>query len=343
MPDLYRKSDSTTTSEVLPPEIKIVQGTSQGSPEGAKMGQFYNSISGECFDEFDFIFVDRDKTRTYWGRETIEDEPPLCWSPDADSNVSANGDNCLKCPHRADNAASLPPAVRRTKCLVHYTIKGIKLPNWEPFMMRVTGISTGEFMRLMSNFLYNPALRNPETGKPMYHSVVVPAKTAKVVTPSGPSYALKFGMFKPIAEQDVLSTSLSVSAELLGQGDALLQLEEGTPENTSQEIKTETPPPASIQPPKVRVINDTPPQTQALKDADSLYEKDTGETEKKKEKRFIGYLEDGKEIYAGDLVPAGAVVLKEKPAPKIAAPAQSANIPPATPPKKATPIDIGSL
>ncbi|MFH1031092.1 MAG: hypothetical protein V1767_00775 [Chloroflexota bacterium] len=347
MPDLYRKSDTTSSSEVLPPEIKIIQGTTRDSPEGAKIGQFCNAISSEFFDDFEFIYVDRDKTRTYWGRDTIEDEPPLCWSPDADSGFSADGKDCSKCKDRLDNAASVPANVRKTKCLIHYTIKGVKLPNWEPFMMRVTGVSVGEFMRLMSNFLYNPALRNKETGKPNYHAVIVPVKTEQIKSPAGISYGLKFGMFKPIKEQEVLTASFSISAELLGQSN-VLQLEEGETldeeaENIPQEIKQE-PAPA----PTIRTI--TPPaQSQATRDAESLYEGNRATTPK----ILIGYLEtDGREIYAGDLVPAGTRVLKEKPAPiketQTITPKDVGTITvkspaPAPPARKATPFDISSL
>ena len=346
--DLYRKSDSTNTSEVLPPEIKIIQGTTRDYPAEAKQGQFLNPISGEFFDSFEFIYVDRDKTRTYWGRDTVEDEPPLCWSPDSDDNQSADGKDCRKCEFRLDNAASVKADVRKTKCLIHYTIKGIKLPNWEPFMMRVTGISVGEFMRLMTNFLYNPKLRNPETGKPMYHTVVIPVSTVKTTTPSGISYALKFGMFKPIVEPEIIGAAFSVSANLLGQPDAVLMLDEGT-EIPDSEGTVQAPAPQAPAPPAPK-INEIPAASQATKDAETLYEGNKGTPAKV----FVGYLANGKEVYADDLVPAGSTLLKTKPAapvtpakppapPAVAKPPTPAAAAMAKPPANPAQIDLNSL
>ena len=343
MPDIIRQSDNISNNEVLPPEIKIIQGTTANPPQGSKPGQFMNTITNETFDDFEFIYVDRTITRTYWGRETIEDEPPQCWSPDANSNQSADGKDCLKCPYRLDNAASVTAAQRRSRCVIHFTLLGMRLPNWEPFMMRINGISTGEFMRLLSFFKYNPALRNKETGKPDYHSVKVPAKTVSSTTPSGTAYALKFGQIVPLDDKTT-EFSLVMSAEMLGQGNALMLPEEGTPDNSGQVENTQKQITESA-PPQVRVINQEPAKV------------------------LIGYLEtDGREIYAGDLVPAGTRVLKEKPVPPAVtketqaitpkdvgkvetimkkenppAPPTTA-APPATSAKKtAKPIDIGSL
>ncbi|MGA2669844.1 MAG: hypothetical protein ABSF21_00250 [Dehalococcoidia bacterium] len=310
MPDLIRQSDEAGSNEVLPPEIKIIQNTTSNKLAGSKAGQFMNTITNEVFDNFEFVFVDRTATRTYWGRETIEDEPPTCWSPNVNSYESADGKDCRKCQYRLDNAASVTATIRRTRCCTHFTIMGMKQPDWEPFMMRINGISTGEFMRLMSFFKYNPAIRDKETGKPMYHVVKIPVSTVETKSPAGTAFSLKFGQIQPL-DNETVELSLSLSAEMLGQSNTL-EIGEGDNQETEtnkdvqslyEENKNTALPAAA--PPRVRVINPEPP--------------------KQSDKIFIGYLEDGREIYTGDLVPAGARILKEKPA-----------APPATEPKRET-------
>jgi hypothetical protein len=228
MPDLQRESDTMDSSRILPPEIKIVQGSSRNQPADSKVGQFYNSVSGESFDSFQMVYVDMEEGRRFWGRETIEDEPPACWCPNTKFNQSADGQDCTKCVNKLDYAFSVPASERKKKCCIYHTIKGILLPDWVPFMLRITGNSEGEFSRLMSFFKYNPTIRDKQTGKPLYHMVIIPVTTEKVTSPSGPSYALKFGKYTFFEDPEEIRYSLLASASMLGQANLILA--EGTEE-----------------------------------------------------------------------------------------------------------------
>lgn len=255
MPHIERQIDNAGPGEALPPEIKILQGTSK-IPEGAKAGQFID-IAQQTFDTFNFIFVDRAKTRTYWGRETIEDEPPACSSLNADSYEAMDGSDCHKCDKRLDVAASVSASQRRAKCVIHYTIYGIKLPEWIPFMTRVNGISTGEFLRLESVLTYNPALRDPKTKETLWHIVVIPVSTVLTNTPAGSAYALKFGQITILKEETDKTLAFNLSAAILGQSNLLL--EEGQTEN----VPATPPAPFTVQAqtipqPNIRTIESTP-------------------------------------------------------------------------------------
>jgi hypothetical protein len=318
-----RESDNVSPDELGKPEIKIIQGTTSNFPAGGKQGQLFNTQTGQLFDNFEFVWCDRKKERIYWGRDSTDNTPPACSSDNADSMVAVDGTDCKTCPHRLDNPGAVTQEVRKTKCVVQYTIFGLTLPNFDPFMLRVIGMSIKPYIDFFSAVNANKALRD-EGNHIMWHLIKIPISTAPTLSAKGQkTYALKFGSPIPLNTEDA-NLTFNMVADALGHPEAILQIEGGeeTVENTTPALPA----------PKITEI---PVKSQAEKDAETLYEGNKGTPTKV----FIGWLATGKEIYAGDLVPAGAVILKEKPTPKPPAPvttppaAIKPPAPPVAPPK----------
>jgi hypothetical protein len=260
MAELNRRVDTFGPDDHVLPEIKLIQGTTTGKAieKNGKPGQFFNTVSEEIYpDGFDFVFVDCRKTRTFWGREVIGDEPPSCSSMDADSYVSNDEKDCHKCPNRLDHPWSVSASERRKKCTIGYNVMGILVNDWTPFIMRITGISSQEFMKLLTRYAYNKGLRNEENNAKIdYHKVKVAVSSKQQQTTSGVTYALRFGEFTPFEDKNTEEYLLSFTATILGQGDLLPEgTTEGEPPATeTQETKT-TEQKQETKSPEVRVIN----------------------------------------------------------------------------------------
>ena len=70
-----RKLDTYGSEDMAVPELKLVQnvGMEYAKSIGAQPGQFFCPLTDEIMDELKIIVVDIQMTRTYWGREEIED------------------------------------------------------------------------------------------------------------------------------------------------------------------------------------------------------------------------------------------------------------------------------
>ena len=122
-----RNIDSFGHDEMATPELKLVQNTGgdDAKSAGAHPGDFYFPLTGEIIGGatgLDVIIADVIKTRTYWGRDDIGEDPPQCASVNDRYHKSMDGQDCLKCEKRADMPGMMDKAERRSKCLAGYNI-----------------------------------------------------------------------------------------------------------------------------------------------------------------------------------------------------------------------------
>lgn len=198
------------------PEIKLIQsvGGDEAKQQGAVPGDFYCSMTGEIIHETGFDIVvtgPAKKTRTYWGRSELTDEPPECSSEDG--VMSVNGDVCAtSCPNKAYNDAPYMLAAdqRRAACLPNYHIVGIMLSNMMPVMIRCSGISSQAAKELNTLLMFHKAVR----ANPLKAKICVTAVKKK--TASGEAYALKFSQPSPISEREIIQELAEIGETLLG-------------------------------------------------------------------------------------------------------------------------------
>lgn len=180
-----RMLDSYEPGEMALPEFKLVQavGGDYAKSLGAKPGQFFCS-DGTTTDELEIVVVDIQATRTYWGREEIEDSSPDCASLNAKSMKSITGENCSTCPHRCDTPWLLKPQERRQMCNLSYIIMGINTADFMPLIIRAGGISALPVRQLITQLRLNRALRGD------YHRAIVGITSRRKKTSAGEAYAL---------------------------------------------------------------------------------------------------------------------------------------------------------
>lgn len=215
-----RRMDEFDNEDMAIPEIKLVQnvGGDEARAAGAEPGDIYLSLTNEIFKEgLDIIVVDMQKTRTYWGRTDISDEPPTCASLDADSELNMDGESCKDCEHRCDTPWLIDAAERRTKCLLNYNILAVKLDTQIPVLIRTSGISTKAVRELISQLRLNKALRNPEEKTIVdYHRAIVNVSSQKKKTASGDAFAFIFRAKNLVQEKEQATELLQLSSQLLG-------------------------------------------------------------------------------------------------------------------------------
>lgn len=228
---IHRRMDDFAPDELSIPELKLIQNvggdqakTATATREAAAVGDFYLGITDEVIkgeEGVDVILVDMLKTRTYWGRDDIGDEPPTCSSPDAGSFTSANGDDCHQCPFNAFNEAPwlLSAQERRTKCLVNYHLLVFRVSDNMPMMIRATGISTGAARNLLTTLKLNKKLAG------QYHKAVIHVAPIKKKTASGEAFAFVFTLAGLLQNEAQIAESYQLSAALTGQN--ALQLASG--------------------------------------------------------------------------------------------------------------------
>lgn len=223
-----RAMDSYGTEDMTIPEIKLVQnvGGTEAKEAGAVPGDFFSIVTGEVTKGdvgLDIVVVDIRKTRTYWGRTEIEDEPPICGSSDGKTNQDQ--ESCEQCPHdaRCDTPWLLPAAERRTKCLLNYTVLAINAKDGLPTLLRATGISTQAVRSLMT------ALRLNKTLKGEYHRALVHVTSVIKKSESGEAYAMSLRATKLVDDEAQVEEFRVQSLSLLGMADAAL-LPEGEAE-----------------------------------------------------------------------------------------------------------------
>nr|MDD4961474.1 hypothetical protein [Candidatus Neomarinimicrobiota bacterium] len=224
-----RQVDTIGPDDLLKPEIRLIQATGgeKAKEAGAKPGQLYNVATGEIYDSIEFVVLDIQKGRTYWGRDTLGDDPPLCSSTNARGYESVNGDDCRKCEHLLDNAAMVDAKTRREKCCPNYTILGIMVDTLTPFMLRAAGISATPVASLLTQIVYNKATHNPENPAIIdWHRFKITVSGSEQKTKNGTAYALHFKNVTLFGDPQLEQSMFQQSAILLGQGN-LLALEGG--------------------------------------------------------------------------------------------------------------------
>jgi len=213
--------DGFGTDDMAIPELKLVQnvGGDEAKAAGAVPGDLYLSLTEEIFKEgLNIVIVDMQKTRTYWGRSEIEDEPPECVSLDADSMMSADGlTSCRECEHRCDAPWLLDATERRAKCLVDYNILAIKFDSGMPLLVRAGGISSKAARELITQLRLNRELKGE------YHRALVAVSSLPKKTPSGDAFALNFHLKELITDEPKVLEMKNLTIRYLGTSLALPQ------------------------------------------------------------------------------------------------------------------------
>lgn len=224
-----RMLDGYGSGDMAIPEIKLVQnvGMDYAKSIGANPGQFFCPLTDDIMDELKIIVVDIQMTRTYWGREEIEDSPPDCASFDAKSMLAIDGSDCSTCSHRCDTPWLLKPTERRQKCNICYNILGIKEDDFLPVIIRAGGISALPVRQLITQIKLNRKLKGE------IHRAIISISAAKKKTSAGEAYALHPKIVELITDEDKANELKIESHRLLG---APIPLPEGRPEEEPQPL-----------------------------------------------------------------------------------------------------------
>jgi hypothetical protein len=278
-----RNMDNFGSEDMSIPNLTCIQnlGADEAKAAGAKPGQFYFSLTGEIIPGdvgVNFIIADIIKTRTYWGRDQISADAPVCSSQNANTGIGTNDQGeqikCATCPHLCEAPWLLTGPERRKKCTTSFILLSIRAtPDRSPFMIRAGGISSKSVRDLITVLKMNRLI----AGK--FEKALVNVKSSYQKTASGEAYAM---IFKNTALlDDVKAASLLKDIEtLLGNGTALAappeheQLEAGT----SAPPWEEAPPPSDAQRPPVGTVTERPlapakdpAAAKALADADKMW------------------------------------------------------------------------
>jgi len=199
------------------PEMKLVQavGGDEAKQVGAKVGDFYCPITQEIIvgsEGFDIVVSGpAQKTRTYWGKTEITDEPPKCASMDGVTSIT--GCDCkTACPFGAFNDAPylLDAAARRAACTPNYTVIGIKVSDMMPILVRCSGISSMAAKELNTLIKFHKAIKG------QYYKAMIRVFSIKKKTGSGEAYAIKFGNPAPIQDLEMINSVREQLALLAG-------------------------------------------------------------------------------------------------------------------------------
>lgn len=204
-----RSMDGFGPEDFAIPEIKLIQsvGGDIAKEEGATPGDFYIPVTGTVIKEgFNITVIDIRKNRTYWGRETIEEEPPICSS--LDGKMSQNGESCEGCQYRSDTPWLIPALERRTKCLLHYNI--LALRDSLPVLIRVGGISIQSVRELLTQLRLNRELKG------QYHRLLVHVSSKKKKTAVGEAYLMQFRTAELVQDPTKIAELLQLSQQFLG-------------------------------------------------------------------------------------------------------------------------------
>jgi len=224
--------DTYGTQDMQLPEIRLIQriGGDYAKELGAKPGQFFNTITEEIIDELEVVVVDILSGRVRWG-EDIVSMAPLCFSLDADSMRSVNGDDCSTCPYRLDTPWTVEPGERRKRCNKNYTILAINLSDQTPLVIRCHGVSAKPARELITQLRLNRALHGE------YYRAIVKFRSQERQTPFGSVFAIKPKITGLIADEERAKELKLQSQQLLG---APIELPEGRPEDEIAELPVAT-------------------------------------------------------------------------------------------------------
>lgn len=241
-----RHMDGLGNEDMATPEIKLIQNTGGDLAKdyGATPGDFFIDLTNEVMsgkDGIQLVIADIIKTRTFWGRDELGDEPPQCASTDALSMRSVYGDDCSTCEHRCDTPGLIDDKQRRMKCLPGYSVLAIRANKTQmPVVIRAHGISAGAVRKLNTQLKLNRQIKGA------YEKVIVLLTSEKQKTSSGEAYGLKFEL-KSLLPDDKAKEFLAITESLLGSEQSMLP----APESEEEEIPTEAleePEPAKPEP-----------------------------------------------------------------------------------------------
>ena len=227
-----RNMDSFGQDELAIPEVKLIQnvgGEYAKEQLNAKPGQLYLTSSEEVVDEMEIVVVDMVKTRTFWGRSEIDEDPPECSS--LNNIESMDGKQCADCDLRCDTPWLLSMDERRKKCLANFNLLAINFADDMPLIIRASGISTQAVRQLLTTLRMNRQLKG------QYHRAVVGVASAKKKSASGDAFAFRFTLKRYIDDKDRAQELLLESEQLLGAGQLLLEAaEQAEPEQLAAPV-----------------------------------------------------------------------------------------------------------
>lgn len=225
-----RNMDQLGNEDMVMPEVKLIQnvGGDLAKQMGATPGNFYVELTGEIIDGkegLNLVLVDIIKTRTYWGREELGDDPPECSS--LDGKTSITGKDCATCEHRCDTPGLLESSrERRLKCLPGYTVLFIREnEDMMPMVVRAHGISAKGVRELITQMKLNRQIQG------QYEKVLVNLVSQKTISDAGEAFSMSFHIkgLLPEAKAKIFAT---LTENILGGGNYLVA---GTPAEEKEE------------------------------------------------------------------------------------------------------------
>lgn len=143
------------------PEYRLIHKEISGVP--AKAGKFWLKDFGIEADSVKAIVVGFKKTRTFWGRKEILDQPPVCSSDDG--LIGWDGKNCYTCEYFNDAPWMMSIEQRKEKCNPNYLLLCIDQEKEDsqrednPFVIRASGIDAQTAKRLHDWLRIHPKAR----------------------------------------------------------------------------------------------------------------------------------------------------------------------------------------
>ncbi len=209
-----RAMDSYGAEELSIPIVKLVQNVGSEYAKDAldaSPGDLFFPLTNQVIpgdQGIDIILVDMLKTRTFWGRVELDEDPPACSS--LDGVTAMDGTDCATCPHKHDAPWLLSKDERRTMCLVNYNVLAFELTNGLPLIIRCHGISCQAARDLLTQLKMNRTLGG------QYHRAVIHVGSAKKKTTSGEAYLFKFTVKQFITDEKTAKQYLTETVRLLG-------------------------------------------------------------------------------------------------------------------------------
>lgn len=214
-----RYMDDYGPGDMSTPEVKLIQATGGkiAKDQGATPGDFYLPLTDEVIiDGMDIVIADILKTRTYWGRSEIDNEPPECTSSDARSMRSIFGNDCAVCDKRVEQPGLIGDKDERRKmCAPGYTIIAIRADESRmPLLIRATGMNATPTRELITVLKINRQIKGA------YEKVLIHLSSHAVKTASGESFVMAFKP-KAIINDEKSAEFLLQTQQLLGAMTAL--------------------------------------------------------------------------------------------------------------------------
>lgn len=219
-----RNMDQFGSEDMSLPELKLAQPTGE-KPEGCNPGNFFVSISDDIYEDgLNIIIADIKKSRTYWGRTELDNEPPECSSEDM---ISGQLGPCAECQFRCDSPWLIDATARRMMCLMHYTLMVINYDTKMPMVLRASGISTASVKEIFTLLRINKQLHGE------YERAIIKLVSEKKKTAQGEAYQMRFKLISIVQDANEAAELRQLAAQLLG-ADLTLIPEETAGERIAQ-------------------------------------------------------------------------------------------------------------